>query len=194
MKPEDFKNWRPGTLNLTTGIFTPDTKPPKSIKKYHRRKKKPKPPKVKPAKAILPDGLYFFKNAWEKRSVRRKERSYKRCIKQSRAKLRGKRKKEVRRQAWLAEEKEKQMLKEQYGIVINGRLGKKMYSKPASPHRLIIYPEDICSIMGLRPRPAREYLTRLRKEKDLPKRSPVPFRAFIEYTGLLPEDVIPHLK
>lgn len=194
MHPDDLKNWRPGTLNLTTGIFTPDTKPPKSIKKYHRRKKKPKPSKIKPAKAKLPNGDYFIKYAWEKRSVRRKERSFKRCIKESQAKLRGKRKKEAWRQAWLADEKEKQMLKEQYGIVIKGRLGKKMYSKPAPPHRLVIYTQDICSIMGFQTRPARDYLTRLRKEKKLPKRSLVTFRDFIDYSGLLPEDVIPHLK
>lgn len=192
---EAILNFRSGTLNLTTGVFTPDVKKPiRKINKKHRRKKKIKPPKVKPAKAKLPNGRYFIKHSWEKRSIRRKQRSHKRWIKESQAKLRGKRKKEAYRQAWLEDEKEKQMLKERYGIVIRGRLGKKMYSKPAPPHRLVIYTQDICSIFGLQPRQARRYLTRLRKRKGIPPRSMVTFRQFIEYSGQPEEDVIPHLK
>jgi hypothetical protein len=71
----------------------------KSIRRNHRRKKKPKAQKIKPAKAKLPNGWYFWKPEHMKRSEFRKMAPGK--CKEPRKKLRGARNKEAVRLALL---------------------------------------------------------------------------------------------
>ena len=72
--------------------------------------------------------------------------------------------------------------------------GKILYSKPAGPHRLVIFTQDVCSVLGMDRRPAGRYLTRLRKKLKLPRGALVPLKEFCEHAHLHEEDVIPHLK
>ena len=113
--------------------------------------------------------------------------------KESRKKIRGARKKEAAKIAWLAEQAEIQKIFEQTGRKLK-RLGTKMFSMPAGPHRLVIYTHDVCSIMGMDRRPATRYLTRLRKKNKKPRGELVTLREFLEYSKLTEEDVVPHLK
>jgi len=78
---------------------------------------------------------------------------------------------------------------------MKARLGSKIqYSKPAGPHRLVIYTHDVCSILGNDRRPAAQYLTRLRKEYKKRRGELVTLEEFLRYSKLAKEDVIPHLK
>jgi hypothetical protein len=153
----------------------------KSIRRNHRRKKKPKAEKVKPAKAILPNGWYFGKPEHMKRSEFRKMGPGK--SKEPRKKLRGARQKEAARLALLKLQAE---LDKAFGVGrMKARLGGKILAcMDPGPHRLIIFTTDLYSIFGMDPRPASRYLSRLRKEKNKPPRSLVTLRE---------EDVIPHL-
>jgi hypothetical protein len=163
----------------------------KSVGRNHRRKKKPKAEKVKPAKATLPNGWYFWKPERMKRSALRKMNPGK--FKEPRKKLRGAKNKEAARLALLKLQAE---LDKAFGV---GRMkarpgGKILCCMDPGPHRLIIFTHDLYSIMGMDPRPASRYLTRLRKEKNKPRGSLVTLREFCEYSKLKEEDVIPHLK
>lgn len=173
--------------NTLTALITESFK---TVKRNHRRKKKPKAEKVKPAKAKLPNGWYFWKPEHMKRSEFKK--MHPGNCKEPRKKLRGARKKEAAKIAWLAEQAEIQKIFEQTGRKLK-RLGQKMYCMDPGPHRLIIFTHDLYSIMGMDPRPASRYLTRLRKAKNKPRGSLVTLREFLEYSNLKEEDVIPHL-
>jgi hypothetical protein len=186
----------PGTLmplpanreKISTALAT---EPFKKVRKNHQRKKKLKPEKVKPAKAKLPNGNYFWKKFYMKRKDFKKMQPGK--DKEPRKKMRGARNKEAARLAWQEEQAEIQRV---FGHREKKphRIGKPMYSKPAGPHRLVIYTQDICSIMGMDRRPAGRYLTRLRKKLKMPRGSLVPLSEFLNYSKLREEDVIPHLK
>lgn len=168
-----------------------DTESFKSVGRNHRRKKKPKAQKIKPAKAKLPNGWYFWKPERMKRSDFRKMWPGK--CKEPRKKLRGARNKEAVRLALLKLQAE---LDAAFGVGrMKARLGGEILCcMDPEPHRLIIWTHDLYSILGMDPRPASRYLTRLRKEKNKPKRSLVTLREFCEYSKLKEEDVIPHLK
>jgi hypothetical protein len=174
--------------NTLTALITAPFKP---VGRNHRRKKKPKAEKVKPAKAKLPNGWYFRKPEHMKRSEFRKMAPGK--CKEPRKKLRGIRQKQAAKNAWLAEQAEIKLIFEKTGRKMK-RLGQKMYCMDPGPHRLIIFPHDLYSIMGLDPRPASRYLTRLRKKLNKPRGSLVTVREFLEHSNLKIEDVIPHLK
>jgi len=185
----------PGPLTPTTatgenGSTSLMIAPYKNVRKYHRRKK-PKPEKVKPAKAKLPNGWYFRKKFYGKRKDFIKMQPGKN--KESRKKLRGARNKEAVRLALLKLQAE---LDAAFGVGrMKARLGGKiLYSKPAGPHRLVIFTHDVCSIMGMDPRPAGRYLTRLRKEYKKRRGELVTLEEFLRYSKLAKEDVIPHLK
>ncbi len=173
--------------NTLTALTTESFKP---VWRNHRRKKKPKAEKVKPAKAILPNGWYFMKPEHMKRSEFRKMAPGK--CKESRKKLRGARNKEAVRLELLKLQAE---LDKAFGVGrMKARLGGKILAcMDPGPHRLIIFTTDLYSIFGMDPRPASRYLTRLRKEKNKPRRSLVTLREFLEYSKLKEEDVIPHL-
>jgi hypothetical protein len=174
--------------NTLTALITESFKP---VRRNHRRKKKLKTEKVKPAKAKLPNGWYFRKPEHMKRSEFRKMAPGK--SKEPRKKLRGARQKQAAKNAWLAEQAEIKLIFEKTGRKLK-RLGQKMYCMDPGPHRLIIFPHDLYSILGLDPRPASRYLTRLRKKLNKPRGSLVTVREFLEHSNLKIEDVIPHLK
>ena len=162
----------------------------KNVRKYHRRKKI-KPEKAKPAKAKLPNGKYFRKPFYMKRKDFEKMQPGK--DKESRKKIRGARNKEAVKQTLLKLQAELDVM---FGV---GKMkaslkGKILYSKPAGPHRLVVFTQDVCSILGLEPRPAGQYLTRIRKKLKMPRGAFVPLREFCEHAHLHEEDVIPHLK
>src|SRR5688572_20585614 len=124
-------------------VVSPATKTLRNLKKYHRRKAKPGPEKVKPRKAKLPDGKYFEKK--ERLSPKEKKEMHHEI--KNIKKIRGARKKEAVR-----------LYKIEFP---NGEL---MACKDGPPYRSFIVSKDIEKLMHLNPRPARNYLTRVRKK------------------------------
>lgn len=147
--------------------------PIRRLKKYHRLKKKPKPEKIKPAKAKLPNGRYFHKvirgNLKKYMAQRKRENEQK-------EKLRGAKKKEAARIEKLLYPK-----------------GRPMYSMPAPKHRQIIFAKDVERLTGLDPRAASRYLTRVRKKIGRPRAAWVTLTEFVDNTSFTKEDVIPYL-
>lgn len=143
------------------------------FEKHHRLTKKPKPQKVKPAKAKLPNGRYFrkmqFGNLTKLQAQMKREDEHKK-------KIRGAKKKEAAR-----------IEKVMYP---NGR---PMYSMPAPKHRQIVGVKDIQRIMHLDPRPAGRFLTKLRKKLGKARGGYVTLSEFCENTPFKKEDVIPYL-
>lgn len=71
--------------------------------------------------------------------------------------------------------------------------GRKMYKKPAPEHRSFVCSKDIEKLMHLDPRPARRYLTRVRKLLKKPPREIVTLSEFCKATPWKEEEVIPYL-
>ena len=71
--------------------------------------------------------------------------------------------------------------------------GRPMYSMPAPKHRQVVFAKDIQNIVGLDPRPASRYLTRLRKKLGKPRGGYVTLTEFCDNTSFTKEDVIPYL-
>jgi hypothetical protein len=143
------------------------------FKKHHRPVKKPQPPKIKPAKAKLPNGRYFHKviRGGLKKYVARMKREN-----EEEKKLRGARKKEAARIEKLLYPK-----------------GRAMYSMPAPKHRQIVCSKDIQNLMHIDPRPASRYLTKIRKKIGKKRGGWITLTEFCDNTPFTKEDVIPYL-
>lgn len=144
------------------------------VKKWHRKKAKPKQENHKPAKAILPNGKYFYKR---KSKTLRKKLAEMRREGDTRKKLRGASKKEVFRKYRLDNP--------------NGPC----YAKKLPPqHSQIIDTKVVARLTKKTIRHSRRYLTRIRKKLGKRNREWITLSEFCEHTPFKPEDVIPYLE
>jgi hypothetical protein len=147
--------------------------PHSRVKKWHRKKAKPKPANHKPAKAILPEGKYFYKKQrrnfkkWEAKKSREEG---------TRRKRRGAKKKEALRKYRLEFPK-----------------GRPYAKKPAPKHRGVIFPGDLERFMHLTPRGARAYLGRVKKKLKKDRDHLVTVQEFCDHKKIPIEDIIPYL-
>jgi hypothetical protein len=148
--------------------------PHSRVKKWHRKKAKPKRENHKPAKAILPEGKYFYKI---RRGNLKKYLAERRREDDTRKKLRGAKKKEAFRKYRL-----------------DNPDGPVYAKKPAPQHSQIVDTKVVARLTKKTIRHSRRYLTRIRKKLGKQKREWVTLSEFCEKTPFKPEDVIPYLE
>lgn len=147
--------------------------PHSRVKKWHRKKAKPKQENHKPAKAILPEGKYFYKRQMKslKKTIAARRREG-----DTRRKLRGAKKKEAFRKYRL-----------------DNPDGPCYAKKPAPKHRGIIFPSDLERFLHLNPRGARAYLSRVKKKLGKKREHLVTVEEFCSYKNIPIESIIPYL-
>jgi len=147
------------------------------LKWYHRKEKKPAPPKKKPKKVKLPNGWYLHFRKVPRVSLKKLDEAERR---KGRKKLRG---------AW---KKEHARCMRMYHVM--RPWGEAMACKAGPDYYSVIYVDVICRLKGIDPRAASRYLTRVRKGLNKPRGEIITLREFCSATPFTEEEVIPYLK